>query len=45
MVVKKKGKHEAETELVGNKLNTRKSDEENWVIYKQEDPPRAYFKK
>ena len=39
MVVKKKDKHEVETELVGNEPNKRKSQEENYVICKQEYPP------
>ena len=38
-VVKKKDKHEAKTEFVGNESNKRKSDEENCEICKQEDPP------
>ena len=39
MVVKKKDKHEVETELVSNESNKRKSQEENCVICKQEYPP------
>ena len=39
VVVKKKEKREAETELVRNESNKRKSEEENCIICKQEDPP------
>ena len=39
VVVKKKDKREAETELVGNESNKRKSQEGNCVICKQEDLP------
>ena len=39
MVVKKKEKREAETELMCNESNKQKSEEENCVICKQEDPP------
>ena len=39
MVVKKKEKREVETELVRNESNKRKSEEENCIICKQEDPP------
>ena len=41
MVVKKKDKHEVETELVGNETNRRKSQEENCVICKQEYPTES----
>ena len=39
MVVKKKDKREAETELVGNESNRQRGEEENCAICKQEDPP------